>query len=117
MKKQLLYLFIFSSMLSLKAQPQIVLQVTAGSRAPWGFYQNLVMDSKGKCTYTRSEVNGSVKESSSFNITMTQLNSFFAEVERLKFFNLKEKYDGGFSALGVFRLQQKKTLRDARACG
>ena len=103
MIKQILYLVIFFSSFSIEVSSQNVFQVNAGSRAPYGKYQNLVIDITGKCTFTFSEVNGKIIETSSFNITAAELNSLYGEAEKIKFFELNEKYDGGYSdGYGVF---------------
>lgn len=103
MVKFFIYLFTFFIFIFNRINAQVILQVDAGSRAPWGIYQNLVMDAKGHCTYTRSKVNGPVLESSSFTITTQQMDALFSKADQVKFYQLKEKYDGGYSdGAGIF---------------
>ena len=85
------------------ARSQVVVQINAGSRALWGTNQNLFIDQKGHCQFYLSEVRGSVKDSSSFIIPVSQLDSFLAKAEQVGFFNLNDKYDGGLAdGAGIF---------------
>jgi len=103
MIKQKLLLWVLCSTISIKVNSQIVLQVNAGSRAPWGSTQNLLVDAKGNCSYKKSIVNGPVKDSSTFSISGKQLDSLFAKAELINFFGMNEKYDGGYSdGAGIF---------------
>ena len=103
MMKQLFSLLLVWGMLAQHARSQIVFQVNAGSRAPWGTNQNLLVEKSGHCTYSLTEVNGPVKNSSSFDIPLSQLDALLAKAEELGFFRLKDKYDAGYSdGAGIF---------------
>lgn len=77
------------------AQSQVVLQINAGSRAPFGDYQSLLVNLNGECSYKLVTVNGPVKDSSRFTIAKSQLDSIFSKAEQIGFFQLNNKYDGG----------------------
>ncbi len=82
---------------------QVVVQINAGSRASWGTNQNLFIDAKGQCHYYLGEVNGKIKDSSSFSIPVARLDSFLVKAEQLGFFSLSDRYDGGLSdGAGIF---------------
>lgn len=103
MRKPFYHLLILCCIFSFQAISQTVVQINAGSRAPWGTNQNLFIDKKGHCKYSLAEISGSVKDSSSFNISASQLDSFFAKAEQVGFFKLDSKYDGGYAdGAGIF---------------
>ena len=106
---------IFCGFASTQAQSQTVVQINAGSRAPWGQNQNLLIDAKGRCTYYIKEVNGRIKDSSVFNISTKQLDSLFTKAMQVGFYSLNKKYDGGYSdGAGIFiairHLNQKNSV-------
>lgn len=74
---------------------QPVVFVNAGSRASWGTVQELWIDANGQCRYFVKEVNGPVKDSSSFMLAAGQLDAFFSQANQLGFFGLDKTYDGG----------------------
>jgi len=79
------------------AQSQTVIQVNAGSRAPYGNYQNLLISADGKCSYQLAQVNGPVKDSAHFTISSAQVDSLFTKAEQVGFFQLNAKYDAGYA--------------------
>jgi hypothetical protein len=103
MIKKIFQLLFLCCIISFSAISQTIVQINAGSRAPWGNNQNLLIDNKGHCTYFLSEVNGAVKDSSSFIFSASQLDSFFTRAEQVGFFQLNSKYDGGVAdGAGIF---------------
>ncbi|WP_106529992.1 hypothetical protein [Chitinophaga niastensis] len=96
-------LILGSIFIAITARSQVVVQVNAGSRALWGTNQNLFIDQQGHCQFYLNEVRGTVKDSSSFNIPVSQLVSFLDKAKQVGFFNLKNKYDGGLAdGSGIF---------------
>lgn len=95
MRKVFFFILLFIS-ISLVVQSQAVVYINAGSRAPYGFYQDLQINNNGQVKYRKVEVNGRVKDSSSFTITRVQLDSFFRKADQVGFFQLNAMYDGGF---------------------
>jgi len=88
-------MFIFWCLfITVTAQSQVVIQVNAGSRAPYGTYQSLFIDRKGHCSFSLNEMSGKVLDSSFFNIPVSQVDSLLNNAERLGFFNLNERYNG-----------------------
>ena len=96
MQKTILLIFI-AGILYFPAASQTVIHINAGSRAPYGTYQNLLIDISGQASYQRREVSGTIKDSLAFSITKSQLDSIFAKAEQTGFFQLNNKYDGGFA--------------------
>ena len=96
MRKTIILIFI-AGIFYLPASSQIVIHINAGSRAAYGTYQNLLVDINGQCSYQRREVNGAVKDSMVFAISKSQLDSIFNKAEQLGFFQLNNRYDGGFA--------------------
>lgn len=82
-------------LLNLSGVAQPVVFINAGTRASYGQYQELLIDADGSCRFYLWQVNGVAKDSSFFNISRQQLDSFFRKAEQLGFFELKPKYDGG----------------------
>lgn len=82
---------------TLVATAQTVVHINAGSRANYGTYQNLLINLDGQCNYQLREVNGTTKDSSVFNISKSQLDSIFQRADKLGFFQLDHKYDGGLA--------------------
>ena len=83
------------SVLDSNAQP--VIYINAGSRASYGNYQDLTIYADGSCFYSLRETNGERKDSSSFQNSKSQLDSFFLKAEQTGFFNLNARYDGGLA--------------------
>jgi len=82
---------------------QVVIQVNAGSRASWGKNQELFIDLKGNCRYYLHEVSGKRLDSSSFMLSTVQVDSLLSRADRLGFFGLSERYDGGLAdGAGIF---------------
>lgn len=103
MIKRIISLLILWCMFTSHARSQIIFQVNAGSRAPYGSNQNFLIDTKGHCSYNVTDVNGPVSNAASFTITSSQLAALLAKGEELGFFKLKDKYDGGFAdGAGIF---------------
>ena len=103
MMRKLVVLFIFLNAFYAPALTQTVIHINAGSRASYGTYQNLLIDVSGQVSYQRREVNGAVKDSLNFNIAKAQLDSIFLKADQIGFFQLNDKYDGGFAdGAGIF---------------
>lgn len=101
MVKSLLLLIACSFAVTIKAQT--VVQIDAGSRAPYGYIQSLTIDAAGRCRYLQYEVSdGKVKDSATFTITKAQLDSFFLKAAQVGFFDLAEDYSYGVDGAGVF---------------
>lgn len=82
---------------------QVVVQINAGSRAPYGTNQDLYINANGKTSYYKGEINKPIKDSATFYISKSSLDSFFKKAEQVGFFNLNSKYDGGFAdGAGIF---------------
>lgn len=84
------------------AQSKPVVFVNAGSRAPSGIQQELMIFPNGLCKYYAGEVNGMLKDSAAFNITAAQLQSFFTKATSVGFFELQEQYSGKTDGTGVY---------------
>src|SRR5207302_4931171 len=98
MGKHLLKLLVLLDLfISTSVQSQVVVQINAGSRASWGTNQNLTIDKTGHCSFYLSEVRGAIKDSSSFTISASQLDSFLTKAAQVGFFNLNSRYDGGYA--------------------
>lgn len=95
MTKIIICLFSICFTLSIHAQP--VVYINAGSRASYGNYQDLTIYADGTCVYSLRETNGERKDSSSFTISRSQLDSFFLKADQTGFFNLNARYDGGLA--------------------
>lgn len=101
MVKSLLLLIACSFAVTIKAQT--VVQIDAGSRAPYGYIQSLTIDATGRCRYIQYEVsNNKVKDSATFSITKAQLDTFFAKANAVRFFSLAEEYTRGLDGAGIF---------------
>lgn len=84
-------------------EAQVVLQIDAGSRAPWGNIQTFTMDISGNCQYLLHDVeSGIVKDSASFLLSKNQMDIFFQKAKQVGFFELKEKYLKGLDGSGIF---------------
>ena len=102
MKKTLLFTFLFTG-LFISASAQLVVQIDAGSRAPWGDIQSLTIDNKGKCRYMKYDVStNAIKDSSSFFITEGQLQDFLKKADESGFFTLNKEYHRGVDGAGIF---------------
>lgn len=96
-------LILGSIFIAITARSQVVVQVNAGSRAPWGTNQNLFIDQQGHCVFYLKDIQGPVKDSSSFDIPVSQLSSFLDKAKQVGFFNLREKYNGDLAdGAGIF---------------
>ena len=109
-------LIFIAMMFYVSAASQTVVHINAGSRAPYGTYQNLLIDISGQVSYQRREVSGAVKDSLVFSITKSQLDSIFSKAEQTGFFQLNNKYDGGFAdgagiLIGMNSSGKKKTVQ------
>jgi len=98
MKQLLLILFCCAAGIASSQAP--VVFINTGSRAPYGTNQELTIGINGQCKYYLKEVNGPIKDSSSFSISATQLDSLFTKARQLGFFSLNNSYhstkvDGG----------------------
>ena len=80
----------------------IVIQVNAGSRAPYGTVQNLLVDASGRCSYNVDDVTGLQVSSSKFNISKVQVDSFLKKANDIGFFKLQPTYSEGYDGSGVF---------------
>lgn len=80
----------------------IVIQFNAGSRAPDGTVQNLLIDAGGHCTYTEDEVSGLNVASSDFNISKAQVDSFLKKANDIGFFKLQAQIHKGYDGSGIF---------------
>jgi hypothetical protein len=80
--------------ISFTAFAQPVLFINAGSRASRGNNQELTIDAAGNCKYRLREVNGPLKDSSSFRLSPMQLDSILQKADQAGFFNLDRKYTG-----------------------
>ena len=82
---------------------QIVVQVNAGSRAPWGEAQQLTIDKKGKCHYVHYDVSAQhILDSATFTITKAQLDTFFKKADEVGFYGLQKDYHKGIDGEGLF---------------
>jgi hypothetical protein len=103
MKKHLLSFFLMCASAAYAcAQTPILIQVDAGSRAPYGTTQSLLIDAKGKCSYHSDVVHGARKESLHFDIMPAQVDSFLKKADALGFFKLKKDYHEGVDGSGIF---------------
>ncbi|HYM95455.1 MAG TPA: DUF6438 domain-containing protein [Chitinophagaceae bacterium] len=94
MKKILVIIIILSSTVSCaSAQTNFSMKLYAGTNASWGGSQYITIDSKGKCSYTLSEVNKGVKDSLSFTISPEQLKQLNEVINRIQFFKLDASYN------------------------
>lgn len=85
------------------ARAQLVVQIDAGSRAPYGYVQSLNIDAKGNCKYLKYNVeNGAVKDSASFKLTAAQLDTFFNKADVVGFYNLDSQYRNGVDGAGIY---------------
>ncbi len=114
MSKQLLFILFFC-IATLAAESQPVVYINAGSRTIYGTNQELVIDRNGQCRFHLREVSGVVKDSSFFNITAAQLDSFFTKATQVGFFNLNSKYesnsvDGSGIYISLNKNGQKKAV-------
>ena len=82
-------------LLSTAGSAQVVIFINAGSRANHGQLQELFIEQNGNCRYRLSVVNGAVKDSASFSLSATQMDSIFRKANETGFFSLNNKYDGG----------------------
>jgi hypothetical protein len=96
MQKTIILIFI-AGIFYLPASSQTVIHINWGSRAPYGTYQTLLIDINGQVSYQRREVTGAVKDSLLFSMTKSQLDSIFTKAEQTGFFQLNNRYDGGFA--------------------
>ena len=88
-------IFLLGAFSALYSQAQPVVFINAGSRANYGNYQELIIYADGNSIFRQREVNGPVKDSSSFQLTKSQLDSFFMKADAVGFFSLQTKYDSG----------------------
>lgn len=95
MTKKLVLIVVFGWLYATAGSSQPVLFINAGSRASYGTNQELTIDAKGNCRYYLREVNGPLKDSSSFSISQQQLDSLMNKANQSGFFSLQENYDGG----------------------
>jgi hypothetical protein len=104
MKKSFKFLLLLTGIILASAlHAQVVVQIDAGSRAPYGDIQSLTIDKKGKCKYLKYDVASHIiNDSASFTITPTQLNDFLTKAETEGFFSLKEEYLRGLDGSGIF---------------
>ena len=93
MKKKLFFLIWCCCLLPLSLLSQVVFFINAGSRANYGNHQELTIDSKGNCRYVLREAGGRGKDSTSFSITSTHLDSLFRKADQVGFFNLNARYE------------------------
>ena len=93
MLKNWLILLLIAISGAVTAQAPVVF-VNAGSRAPYGKQQELMIYPNGLCKYYSGEVNGMLKDSATFNITAAQLQSFFTKATSVGFFELEKSYNG-----------------------
>jgi hypothetical protein len=94
MGKKLTFIILSCCFFSIAGLSQPVLFINAGSRASHGTNQELTIDNKGNCKYYLREVNGPLKDSSTFNILPQQLDSLLRKADRSGFFTLDNKYNG-----------------------
>lgn len=96
-----------------------VVFINAGSRAPYGTNQELTIWPNGQCRYYSKEINGPVKDSSVFSISIATLDSFFIKADQLGFFQLNLGYtndkivDGSGIYISMSYKSRKKRV-DAR---
>jgi hypothetical protein len=82
---------------------QIVVQIEAGSRSPFGKNQSLTIDKKGKCHYLKFDVETQVvSDSATFTLTKAQVDSFFKKADEVGFYGLKKEYHFGVDGAGIF---------------
>lgn len=93
MVRHFIFFLIFSTATAFAAQSQVVVYINAGSRTHTGTTQELFIDANGQCHFWLRNVNGPAKDSSVFNISKAQLDSFFSKAEELGFFNLNSTYE------------------------
>lgn len=102
MRKILLSALLFTTLI-ISASAQLVVQIDAGSRAPYGDIQSLTIDKKGKCRYVKYDVStNAIKDSSSFFITEGQLQDFMKKADDAGFFRLEDNYVRGVDGAGIF---------------
>lgn len=80
---------------SIASFAQVVLYVDAGSRAPWGNREELLVNKNGKVLYYLVNEKGDIVDSAITNITLQQITSFFQQASQNGFFKLDSIYDGG----------------------
>jgi hypothetical protein len=114
LKRTLLVLFICASFFMAKSQ--VVVYINAGSRAHYGTTQELFIDANGQARYWKRNVNGPGIDSSVFNLTRPQLDSFFQKATQVGFFSLNATYeksnlvDGSGILISVNHAGQKKSV-------
>ena len=104
MRKLLLTLLLLSASLTyISAQKApIVIQFNAGSRAPEGTVQSLLIDAAGHCTYSVDDVTGASLSQTDFSIKQAQVDSLLKKAYDLGFFKLQEQYRKGYDGSGIF---------------
>jgi hypothetical protein len=83
------------SAISFQVHSQTVVYINAGSRATWGFNQEIMINKAGNVSYYLRAVNGPAKDSSFFSLPPATLDSFFSKATQSGFFSLNRNYDGG----------------------
>jgi hypothetical protein len=81
--------------ISFKVHSQTVVFINAGSRASWGYNQEIMINKNGNVSYYFREVNGPARDSSFFSLPPASLDSFFSKATQSGFFSLNRNYDGG----------------------
>ena len=79
---KILFLIFIAGAIHIRASSQYVIHINAGSRAPYGTYQNLLIELNGRCSYQVREVNGRIKDSMAFSISKSQFDSIFVKAEQ-----------------------------------
>lgn len=103
MKKYSLGFALFSFFfISQKINAQVIIQIDAGSRSPFGNIQSLIIQANGKCAYYFSTVQGELRDSTSFVFSKAQTDSLLSQAERLGFFGLQKEYKKGVDGAGIF---------------
>ncbi len=75
------------------AQKNYFLQVYAGSNAPWGTSQSLLVEEGGKTTYYLTEVGKGDLDSSSFTLTKSELGKVNETLKKMNFYKLNAAYN------------------------
>gem|GEM_PF-4530301 len=88
----LLLALILSCSLSM-AQKNYFLQVYAGSNAPWGTTQSLLVEESGKTTYYLTEVGKGDLDTSSFTLTKAELNRLSETLKKMNYYKLSRNYN------------------------
>jgi len=75
------------------AQKNYFLQVYAGSNAPWGTTQSLLVEESGKTTYYLTEVGKGDLDTSSFTLTKAELNRLSETLKKMNYYKLSRNYN------------------------